>query len=124
MSQLLSNRKKVTVVFTGDGGASEGDFHESINVAAVWNLPVLFVVENNGYGLSTPSNEQFKCKQFIDKAIGYGIEGVQIDGNNIIDVYTKIKELAASIRKSPRPILVELITFRMRGHEEASGILY
>ena len=124
LSQLLSNRKKVTVVFTGDGGASEGDFHESINVAAVWNLPVLFVVENNGYGLSTPSNEQFKCKQFIDKAIGYGIEGVQIDGNNIIDVYTKIKELAASIRKSPRPILVELITFRMRGHEEASGTKY
>jgi 2-oxoisovalerate dehydrogenase E1 component len=115
---------KVTVVFNGDGGTSQGDFHEAINVAAVWELPVIFVVENNGYGLSTPSSEQFRCKQFIDKAIGYGIEGVQVDGNNILEVYDRVKLLAESIRKNPRPILLECLTFRMRGHEEASGTKY
>jgi 2-oxoisovalerate dehydrogenase E1 component len=116
--------KKVTVVFSGDGGASEGDFHESINTAAVWDLPVIFVVENNGYGLSTPSNEQFKCKSFADKAIGYGIEGVTIDGNNVLKVYETVKNLAESMRENPRPILLECVTFRMRGHEEASGTKY
>lgn len=124
LASKLKKEKKVTVVFNGDGGTSEGDFHESINVAAVWDLPVIFVVENNGYGLSTPSNEQFRCKQFIDKAIGYGIEGVQVDGNNILEVYGTVKKLAESLRKNPRPILLECITFRMRGHEEASGTKY
>ncbi|MFZ1808931.1 MAG: dehydrogenase E1 component subunit alpha/beta [Cyclobacteriaceae bacterium] len=120
----LLKEKRVTAVFNGDGGTSEGDFHEAINVAAVWDLPVIFVVENNGYGLSTPSNEQFRCKNFVDKAIGYGIEGVKIDGNNILEVYDTVKTLAESIRKKPRPILLEAITFRMRGHEEASGTKY
>lgn len=120
----LLGEKRVTAVFNGDGGTSEGDFHEAINVAAVWNLPVIFVVENNGYGLSTPSNEQFRCKNFVDKAIGYGIEGVKIDGNNILEVYDTVKTLAESIRKKPRPVLLEAITFRMRGHEEASGTKY
>ncbi len=124
LSHLLKKEKKVTLVYTGDGGASEGDFHESINVAAVWNLPVIFAIENNGYGLSTPSSEQFKCKQFIDKAIGYGIEAHQIDGNNVLEVYDTIRILSDSIRKNPRPILLECITFRMRGHEEASGTKY
>lgn len=124
LGQLLKNEKKVTVVFNGDGGTSEGDFHESINVAAVWDLPVIFVIENNGYGLSTPSNEQFRCKQFIDKAIGYGIEGIQVDGNNILEVYNTVTTLAESLRNNPRPILLECITFRMRGHEEASGTKY
>lgn len=124
LASKLKKENKVTVVFNGDGGTSEGDFHESINVAAVWDLPVIFVVENNGYGLSTPSNEQFRCKQFIDKAIGYGIEGVQVDGNNILEVYGTVKKLAESLRKNPRPILLECITFRMRGHEEASGTKY
>ncbi len=124
LATKLKNENKVTVVFNGDGGTSEGDFHESINVAAVWDLPVIFVIENNGYGLSTPSNEQFRCKQFIDKAIGYGIEGVQVDGNNILEVYDTAKNLAESLRKKPRPILLECITFRMRGHEEASGTKY
>ena len=124
LSNLLSQNKRMTAVFTGDGGASEGDFHESINVAAVWGLPLLIVVENNGYGLSTPSNEQFKCRQFIDKAIGYGIEGIQVDGNNVLEVYQTVKALAQAIRSNPRPILLELITFRMRGHEEASGTKY
>lgn len=124
LGALLKKEKKVTVVFNGDGGTSEGDFHESINVAAVWGLPVIFVVENNGYGLSTPSNEQFRCKQFIDKAIGYGIEGIQIDGNNILEVYDTVKILAGKMRKDPKPILLECITFRMRGHEEASGTKY
>ena len=124
LASKLKKEPKVTVVFTGDGGASEGDFHESINTAAVWDLPVIFVVENNGYGLSTPSNEQFKCQSFADKAVGYGIEGLSIDGNNILKVYETINSLSDSLRKRPRPILLECVTFRMRGHEEASGTKY
>lgn len=120
----LLKEKRVTAVFNGDGGTSEGDFHEAINVAAVWDLPIIFLVENNGYGLSTPSSEQFRCKNFVDKAIGYGIEGVKIDGNNVLEVYDTVKTLAESIRKNPRPVLLEAITFRMRGHEEASGTKY
>jgi len=124
LANKLKSEKKVTVVFSGDGGASEGDFHESINTAAVWDLPVIFIIENNGYGLSTPSNEQFKCKSFADKAIGYGIEGISIDGNNVLKVYETIKKLAEEIRVNPRPVIVECVTFRMRGHEEASGTKY
>lgn len=124
LATKLKGEHKVTVVFNGDGGTSQGDFHEAINVAAVWNLPVIFVIENNGYGLSTPSSEQFKCKQFIDKAIGYGIQGVQVDGNNVLEVYDTVKTLAASMRKKPQPVLLECLTFRMRGHEEASGTKY
>lgn len=124
LAEKLEGTGKVTAVFSGDGGASEGDFHESINVAAVWDLPVIFIIENNGYGLSTPSNEQFRCKQFIDKAIGYGIEGVQVDGNNILEVFDAVSKLKAEIGKNPRPVLLECMTFRMRGHEEASGTKY
>lgn len=123
-ADLLDNNKKITAVFSGDGGTSEGDFHEAMNVAAVWQLPVLFVIENNGYGLSTPNNEQFRCKQFIDKGIGYGMEAIQIDGNNILEVYQTVKNLAENMRQNPRPVLLECITFRMRGHEEASGTKY
>ena len=124
LAHLLNRQEKVSLVFSGDGGTSEGDFHEAMNVAAVWNLPVIFLIENNGYGLSTPSNEQFKCKQFIDKGIGYGMEAYQVDGNNILEVYHRVSELSASMRNSPRPILLEAMTFRMRGHEEASGTKY
>jgi len=124
LGNILQNKGLVTAVFTGDGASSEGDFHESINVAAVWDLPVIFVIENNGYGLSTPSKDQFRCKQFIDKAIGYGIEGVQVNGNNILEVYSTVDRLASSMRENPRPIILECLTFRMRGHEEASGTKY
>ena len=124
LGNVLKKNGKSTAVFSGDGGSSEGDFHESINVAAVWDLPVIFIVENNGYGLSTPSREQFRCKQFVDKAIGYGIEGVQVDGNNILEVYHAIKSINSQIRNQPRPVLLECLTFRMRGHEEASGTKY
>ncbi len=124
LANLLRNEAKATAVFSGDGGTSEGDFHEALNVAAVWDLPVIFVIENNGYGLSTPSSEQFRCRQFIDKGIGYGMEAVQVDGNNILDVYTTVSRIADSIRENPRPVLLECITFRMRGHEEASGTKY
>jgi len=124
LAHKLKKENRCTIVFTGDGATSEGDFHESVNVAAVWDLPVLFIIENNGYGLSTPSSEQFRMKSFVDKAIGYGIEGVQIAGNNILEVYDSIAKLADSVRENPRPILVECITFRMRGHEEASGTKY
>jgi len=124
LANKLKANNRSTAVFSGDGGASEGDFHESINVAAVWDLPVIFIIENNGYGLSTPSNEQFRCKQFIDKAIGYGIEGVQVDGNNVLEVYHAVNNINSQIRKTPRPVLLECLTFRMRGHEEASGTKY
>ena len=124
LAHKLKKENRCTFVFTGDGATSEGDFHESINVAAVWDLPVLFIIENNGYGLSTPSREQFRMKHFTDKAIGYGIEAVQIAGNNILEVYNDLARLADSVRENPRPILVECITFRMRGHEEASGTKY
>lgn len=124
LANKLKNEQKVVVAFSGDGGASEGDFHEAINVAAVWDLPVIFVVENNGYGLSTPSNEQFRQKQFIDKAIGYGIDGVQVNGNNILEVFDTVQNISEDLRSHPRPILLEAKTFRMRGHEEASGTKY
>jgi len=124
LAHLLNKDKKISVVFSGDGGTSEGDFHEALNVAAVWQLPVIFLIENNGYGLSTPSNEQFRCKQFIDKGIGYGMEAVQVDGNNILEVYRTVSMLAEDLRQNPRPILLECMTFRMRGHEEASGTKY
>ncbi len=124
LANTLKKNGKITAVFTGEGATSEGDFHEALNIASVWNLPVLFVVENNGYGLSTPTNEQFKCENIADKGIGYGMESHIIDGNNILDVYTKIAELKASLTENPRPVLLEFKTFRMRGHEEASGTKY
>ncbi|HMZ47051.1 MAG TPA: thiamine pyrophosphate-dependent enzyme, partial [Chitinophagaceae bacterium] len=124
LSYKLKKQDKVTVAFTGDGGTSEGDFHEALNVAAVWNLPVIFIIENNGYGLSTPVNEQYKCESLITKAKGYGMEGVQIDGNNILAVYDTIKGVREYCIKNQKPYLIECMTFRMRGHEEASGTKY
>jgi len=124
LADLIEGKPHATLVFTGEGATSEGDFHEAVNVAAVWNLPVIFLIENNGYGLSTPVAEQYHCKNLVDKAIGYGIEGMQVDGNNVLEVYDTIHEVAGRIRKNPRPVLVECLTFRMRGHEEASGTKY
>lgn len=124
LADLISNRQHATLVFTGEGATSEGDFHEAINVAAVWDLPVIFLIENNGYALSTPVHEQFKCKNLTDKADGYGIEGLQVDGNNILEVYDLIDRVATRMRQTPRPVLIECLTFRMRGHEEASGTKY
>ncbi|SHG92520.1 alpha-ketoacid dehydrogenase subunit alpha/beta [Pedobacter caeni] len=124
LADLIADKKQATLVFTGEGATSEGDFHEAINVASVWNLPVIFLIENNGYGLSTPINEQFKCKDLVDRAAGYGIEGIQIDGNNILEVYDTLSDIAEKMRNDPKPVLVECLTFRMRGHEEASGTKY
>jgi 2-oxoisovalerate dehydrogenase E1 component len=124
LANKLKQNGKVTAVFTGEGATSEGDFHEALNIAAVWELPVLFVIENNGYGLSTPTNEQYRCENLADKGIGYGMESHIIDGNNILEVYTKIAELKTSLAVNPRPVLLEFKTFRMRGHEEASGTKY
>jgi len=124
LADLLDKNPKVTLTYSGDGGASEGDFHEALNVAAVWQLPVIFIIENNGYGLSTPSNEQFRFKSFVDKGPAYGMEAVQVDGNNVLEVYLTVKKLAEDLRQNPRPVLVEALTFRMRGHEEASGTKY
>ncbi|WP_310560639.1 dehydrogenase E1 component subunit alpha/beta [Flavobacterium sp.] len=124
LANKLKQNGKITAVFTGEGATSEGDFHEALNIAAVWELPVLFIVENNGYGLSTPTDEQFRCEHIADKGIGYGMESHILDGNNILEVYTKLSELKASMEANPRPVLLEFITFRMRGHEEASGTKY
>ena len=124
LGNLLKNEPKVTAVFSGEGGTSEGDFHEALNVASVWDLPVLFCIENNGYGLSTPVNQQFNCENIADKGIGYGMESHIIDGNNILEIHSKVSEIAKSLRINPRPVLLEFKTFRMRGHEEASGMKY
>jgi 2-oxoisovalerate dehydrogenase E1 component len=124
LANKLKKNGHVTAVFTGEGATSEGDFHEALNIAAVWDLPVLFVIENNGYGLSTPTNEQYRCQHLADKGIGYGMESHIIDGNNILSVFTQVSDLVASLRVNPRPILLEFQTFRMRGHEEASGTKY
>lgn len=124
LANLLKKNGQVTAVFTGEGGTSEGDFHEALNVASVWQLPVIFCIENNGYGLSTPTSEQYRCKHLADRGKGYGIESFILDGNNIIETYSKVKKLAESVRKRPRPILIEFKTFRRRGHEEASGTKY
>lgn len=124
LAHQLRKENKVSLAFTGEGGTSEGDFHEALNVASVWNLPVIFLVENNGYGLSTPSSDQFRCKNLADRAIGYGMEGITIDGNNILEVYDTIRGVRDYCIKNQRPYLVECMTFRMRGHEEASGVKY
>ena len=124
LANKLKDNKKVCVVFSGDGGTSEGDFHEALNVASVWDLPVIFVIENNGYGLSTPVNEQFRCERLADRGVGYGMDAYRIDGNNILEVHSTISKLAEEIKENPKPILLECLTFRMRGHEEASGTKY
>lgn len=124
LSSILRKEKKATLVFTGDGGSSEGDFHEAINVASVWNLPVIFVIENNGYGLSTPSTEQFNFESFTVKGPSYGIESMSVEGNNILEVLNELDQVVKSVRKNPRPVIFEARTFRMRGHEEASGTKY
>ncbi len=124
LANKLKDNKLVTAVFTGEGGTSEGDFHEALNVAAVWDLPVIFIVENNGYGLSTPIYEQFRCQQIADKGKGFGMESYTIDGNNLLEVYRTISQLRLEIQKKPKPVLLECMTFRMRGHEEASGTKY
>lgn len=124
LAHKLRKENKVSLAFTGDGGTSEGDFHEALNVAAVWDLPVIFIIENNGYGLSTPVNEQYRCISLVDKAKGYGMEGVQIDGNNLLTVYDTIKGVREYCIKHQKPYLIECMTFRMRGHEEASGTKY
>jgi 2-oxoisovalerate dehydrogenase E1 component len=124
LGDILRKNKKVCAVFTGDGGTSEGDFHEALNVASVWNLPVLFCIENNGYGLSTPISEQFNCEHLKERGAAYGMEAHMIEGNNILEVYTRVNEIVADMRENPRPVLMEFKTFRVRGHEEASGTKY
>lgn len=124
LANKLKKNGKVTAVFTGEGATSEGDFHEALNIASVWELPVLFVIENNGYGLSTPTNEQYRCENLADKGIGYGMESYIVDGNNILEVFNLVSELKASMKENSRPVLLEFKTFRMRGHEEASGTKY
>lgn len=124
LAHKLNQEGRVSLAFSGEGGTSEGEFHEALNTAAVWQLPVIFLIENNGYGLSTPTNEQFRCAQLADRAPGYGMKSVIIDGNNILDVYRTIRDTAEAMRKNPEPVLIECMTFRMRGHEEASGTKY
>lgn len=124
IASKVRSERKATLVFTGDGGASEGDFHEALNVASVWDLPVIFAIENNQWGLSTPSREQFNCEKFIDKGIGYGMKAIRVNGNNVLEVIATVRTLAEEMREDPKPVIMELMTFRMRGHEEASGTKY
>jgi 2-oxoisovalerate dehydrogenase E1 component len=124
LAHKLSNEQRVSLAFTGEGGTSEGEFHEALNVAAVWQLPVIFIIENNGYGLSTPVSEQYRCEHLADRGKGYGMRSMRIDGNNVLEVYQTIAKLAKELRKKPEPVLIECETFRMRGHEEASGTKY
>ena len=124
LANKLSGAGRVSLAFTGEGGTSEGEFHEALNVAAVWQLPVIFVIENNGYGLSTPTEEQYRCERLADRGLGYGMRALTIDGNNVLEVYRTISQLAAELRENPEPVLVECQTFRRRGHEEASGTKY
>ncbi len=124
LAHKLKGEQKISLAFTGEGGTSEGDFHEALNVAAVWDLPVIFLIENNGYGLSTPASEQYRCYSLAERARGYGMEGVRIDGNNILEVYETIQGIRDYCIKKQKPYLVECMTFRMRGHEEASGTKY
>ena len=124
LANKIEKNNKITLVYTGEGGTSEGDFHEALNVASVWSLPVIFLIENNGYGLSTPTSEQYKCKNLADRAIGYGLESHVIDGNNIMEMYSKLKTIYDNLKLEPRPVLIECKTFRIRGHEEASGTKY
>jgi 2-oxoisovalerate dehydrogenase E1 component len=124
LHEKLLNSGQIAMAFSGEGGTSEGDFHEALNVAAVWDLPVIFIVENNGYGLSTPTQEQYRCESIVDRAAGYGMKGLKIDGNNVLEVYDTVKTVAEDMRNNPRPVLIECMTFRMRGHEEASGTKY
>jgi len=124
LANKLKKNQKVCAVFTGEGATSEGDFHEALNIAAVWDLPVLFIIENNGYGLSTPTREQYRCENLADKGVGYGMEAHILDGNNILEVYNELSGIVESMRENPRPVLIEFKTFRMRGHEEASGTKY
>jgi 2-oxoisovalerate dehydrogenase E1 component len=124
LGNKLKKNKKICAVFTGEGATSEGDFHEALNIAAVWDLPVLFIIENNGYGLSTPTREQYRCENLADKGIGYGMESHILDGNNVLEVYNELSDIVSSMRENPRPVLIEFKTFRMRGHEEASGTKY
>jgi 2-oxoisovalerate dehydrogenase E1 component len=124
LSHKINGQAKVSLAFTGEGGTSQGEFHEALNTAAVWSLPTIFIIENNGYGLSTPSSEQYVCENLVDRAKGYGMKGKVIDGNNVLEVYQTITKIASKMRKSPEPYLIECKTFRMRGHEEASGTKY
>ena len=124
LAHLLKKEPGVALAFTGEGGTSEGEFHEALNVASVWQLPVIFLIENNGYGLSTPTTQQYNCKDLADRAKGYGMRSYILDGNNVLEVYNTLKKITAQIRKKPEPVLIECKTFRMRGHEEASGTKY
>jgi 2-oxoisovalerate dehydrogenase E1 component len=124
LASKLRGQNRVVLSFSGDGGTSEGDFHEAVNLAAVWKLPVIFLIENNGYGLSTPSREQFVCDSLAERAKGYGIKGYSIDGNNIIEVMDTVSKLRKEVLSTGMPVILEARTFRMRGHEEASGTAY
>ncbi len=124
LAHKIKKEGRVSLAFTGEGGTSEGEFHEALNVAAVWDLPVIFVVENNGYALSTPVSEQFRCASIADKGVGYGMEALSVDGNNLLEVYQTVARIASEMRERPHPVLLECRTFRMRGHEEASGTKY
>ncbi len=120
----LKGNEDIAVVFCGDGATREGDFHEACSLAGIWDLPVLFIVENNGYGLSTPTEEAVPIANLADAAPGYGFPGISVDGNDVLSVVMAVQSAAAHARQGSGPTLLEMKTFRRRGHEEASGVKY
>ena len=124
LAEHLRGEKAVALAFSGDGATREGDFHEAVNLAAVWKLPVVFLIENNLYGLSTPVDEAIPTKDIADAAAAYGIPGVIVDGNDLVAVMEAVEKAADRARSGRGPTLIEAKTFRMRGHEEASGTKY
>src|SRR5690606_26062214 len=121
LAARLKREDFVALAFSGEGGTREGDFHEALNLAAVWKLPVIFVVENNGDGLSTPAHEAIPVEDVADAAVGYGMPGEVVDGNDVLAVIDAVRRAAERARAGEGPTLLEMKTFRMRGHEEASG---
>ena len=124
MAARRLGRDAVGIAYIGDGATSTGDFHEAVNFAAVNDVPVIFVIENNKYAYSTPNSDQFRCKRLADRAAGYGIEGVCADGNDAVGLHLLTRELVAGLRAGPRAMLMECDTLRMRGHGEHDDASY
>ena len=124
MARRRLGKDSIGFAYLGDGGTSTGDFHEAVNFAAVFDVPVIFVIENNQFAYSTPTSRQFRCKQLADRAAGYGIPGLTTDGNDAAALLQLTRELANDIRHKPHPVLLVCETMRMRGHGEHDDAAY
>jgi acetoin:2,6-dichlorophenolindophenol oxidoreductase subunit alpha len=124
LTARMKNNKKIVICFFGDGAANEGIFHESINMASVWQLPVIYLCENNIYGMSTPMQEAFNIKRISDRKISYGIDGLTIDGNNLVEVYNTVSHFQRECRRGRGPVLIEALTYRWKGHSKSDAQVY